>query len=70
MKNNCFKLSNFQLLDLCLIEIKTLANNGLVNCINGRNKIVSKLEGEIMTKYSISFITMKLYMQVCPHNHK
>lgn len=59
--------SILKILDLCLAEIKALAFTGLINFCDGNNKITSKPEGEIMAKYSISFITMKLFMQVCIH---
>jgi len=51
--------------DLCLTEIKALARTGLINFVDGNNEITSKPECEIMAKYSISFVTMKKYMQVC-----
>jgi len=51
--------------DLCLTEIKALACTGLINFVDGNNEITSKSECEIMTKYSISFVTMKKYLQVC-----
>lgn len=52
-------------LDLCLMSIKSLGCIGLINYHDGNNEITSKPEGEIMAKYSISFTTMTLYMQVC-----
>jgi len=51
--------------DLCLTEIKELASAGLINFVNGNNEITPKPESETMAKYSISFVTMKKYMQVC-----
>lgn len=54
-----------EFLDLCLTEIKALANSGLINFLDGSNKITSKLEGEIMARYLISFATMKTFTQVC-----
>ncbi|VVC29408.1 Hypothetical protein CINCED_3A012551 [Cinara cedri] len=53
-----------KLQNLCLTSIKSLACTGLINCFDGNNKIISKPEGEIMNKYSISFATMNLYMQL------
>jgi len=49
---------------LCLTEIKELACTGLINFIDGNNEIISKPECEIMAKYSISYATMKNFMQV------
>lgn len=51
--------------DLCLTEIKALACTGLINFSDGNNEITSKTGCEIMAKHSISFVTMKKYMQVC-----
>jgi len=51
--------------DLCLTEIKTLACTGLIKFVDGNNEIYAKPECEIMAKHSISFATMKKYMQVC-----
>lgn len=51
--------------DLCLMEIKALASTGLINFVDGNNEITPKPECETMAKYSISFVTMKKYMQVC-----
>jgi len=51
--------------DLCLTEIKALACTGLINFVDGNNEITANPECEIMAKYSISFATMKKYMQVC-----
>ncbi|XP_022174599.1 probable ATP-dependent DNA helicase HFM1 isoform X2 [Myzus persicae] len=53
-----------RLQNLCLTEIKALACTGLINFVDGNNEITSKPECEIMAKYSISFVTMKKYMQL------
>ncbi|KAF0761666.1 putative ATP-dependent DNA helicase HFM1 [Aphis craccivora] len=53
-----------RLQNLCLTEIKELACTGLINLIDGNNKIISKPECEIMAKYSISYATMKNFMQL------
>lgn len=53
------------ILDLCLTEIKELANSGFINFLDESDRITSTLEGEIMVKYSISFATMKSFTQVC-----
>lgn len=50
--------------DLCLTEIKALACTGLISFGDENNKITTTPEGEIMAKYSISFVTMKSYMHV------
>ncbi|XP_026813097.1 probable ATP-dependent DNA helicase HFM1 [Rhopalosiphum maidis] len=53
-----------KLQNLCLTEIKALACTGLINFLDGNNDIISKPECEIMAKYSISYATMKKYMQL------
>lgn len=53
------------ILGLCLSNIKTLANIGLINFHDANNTVTSNPAGEIMAKYSISFVTMKLFLQVC-----
>lgn len=58
-----------QIADMCLTEIKALTFTGLINFVDGSDQITSKPEGEIMAKYSLSFLTMKSFMQVCNHNY-
>ncbi|KAE9526604.1 hypothetical protein AGLY_013252 [Aphis glycines] len=53
-----------RLQNLCITEIKELARTGLINFIDGNNEIISKPECEIMAKYSISYATMKNFMQL------
>lgn len=46
------------------MNIKALACTGLINFNDGNDTIASKSGSEIMAKYSINFVTMKLFMHV------